>query len=166
MAGQVVGTEVLAKNIAAFGYKFLREVNSDMQDVMELLNDKVTDNMSHTDHSLDDLRRMGHPYAKRNPQHIHDPDFIVHTQSGEMLAGKIAGVEEASVSGGKLVASAYVGIRESVAHAPAVIFGTSKMVPRDFLRGSLAQVKDDAFNILRRSLNKAIINFNGEKIKL
>lgn len=166
MAGEVVGTQTLAKNIVAFGNKFLREVSRDMSKVKELLNEKVTENISHTDHSLSDLKAMGHPYARRNPQQIHTPDYSVHKQSGELLAGKFSGTEDASITSGKLVSSAYVGINESVRHAPAVIFGTSKMVPRDFLRGSLNEVKEEALNILKRSLNGVVVSFNGEKVKL
>jgi hypothetical protein len=38
--------------------------------------------ISATDHTLKDLAKMGHPYGFKHPQEIHDPDVIVHIQSG------------------------------------------------------------------------------------
>ncbi len=35
------------------------------------------------DHSLRQLALMGHPYGYEHPQQIHDPDVVVHIQSGE-----------------------------------------------------------------------------------
>ncbi len=35
------------------------------------------------DHSLRELALMGHPYGFTHPQQIHDPDVVVHIQSGE-----------------------------------------------------------------------------------
>jgi hypothetical protein len=35
------------------------------------------------DHSLRELARMGHPYGFTNPQEIHDPDVVIHMQSGK-----------------------------------------------------------------------------------
>ncbi len=41
--------------------------------------------ISASDHSLADLALMGHPYGFVHPQVIHEPDEIVHAQSGEYL---------------------------------------------------------------------------------
>ncbi|HUW34650.1 MAG TPA: hypothetical protein VM223_23830 [Planctomycetota bacterium] len=46
-----------------------------------LLKKAVREQAGLTDHSLDDLRRMGHPYAKRAPNPPHPPQMI-HAQSG------------------------------------------------------------------------------------
>ena len=83
-----------------------------------------------------------------------------------MRSGKFSGVEKASVLGGDLSARAYVGISENVRHALFVIYGTSKMVPRDFLIGSLGEVRDQIWDVLSRSLKNAVVSFNGERRKI
>lgn len=162
----VNGAETVAKNIVKFGGRFLEEVNKDMEQARLILDKAVEKNISLTDHSLEDLADLGHPYAKRNPQSIHEPGYQVHSQSGELKGGKYSGTERASVSGGRLSATAYVGISERVWHAFYVVYGTSKMVPRDFLVGSLGEVREQIWQVLKRSLNHAVVSFNGEKTKL
>lgn len=39
--------------------------------------------ISADDHSLRELAMMGHPYGFTHPQQIHDPDVVVHIQSGD-----------------------------------------------------------------------------------
>lgn len=52
----------------------------------KLLKQKARENASLTDHSLRDLARMGHPYAKRAPNPPHPP-WLIHKQTGKYLAG-------------------------------------------------------------------------------
>lgn len=158
----VNGQETVAKNIVFFGEGFLKHVNVQMEKIQIVLDDKVVKNMSLTDHSLKDLAQMGHPYSRRHPMTIHDPKWAVHTQSGKLLESKESGTTEASVIGGELKASAFVGLNVYVAeHADDVIYGTSRMVPRDFLTGSLNQVKKEVGDILRNNLRDIVFNFKG-----
>lgn len=164
--GTLIGADVMAKNLKTFENKFLQSVTQGMQKVMEILDEAVTRNISLTDHSLIDLALMGHPYASRSPQRIHVPSYQVHIQSGEMLAGKVKGVDDAEEIGGQLITAAWVGILESVEHAKYVVYGTTRMVPRDFLHGSLLEVKEQVLAILRTKLRDAVINFDGERVRL
>lgn len=166
----VLGGDVVAKNIIAFGEKFLREVNKDMYRVRDLLSGQIRKNISLTDHSLQDLKELDHPYASRHGSEgarIHEPYWQVHTQSGEMLSGLVDGVEDADIAfGGKLTAEAWAGIADFVEHAKNVVFGTSRMIPRDFLNGSLQEIKGQIMETLSRSLKNTVVSFNGEKVKL
>ena len=162
----VKGADVVSKNILIFGGRFLDEVNKDMEQARRILDKAIEKNISLQDHSLEDLAAMGHPYAVRAPQAIHEPGYQVHTQSGELLGAKYSGTDPASVNGGRLSATAFVGIRESVRHAFFVVYGTSKMVPRDFLIGSLGEVRIQIWEVLKRSLNQAVVSFNGETERL
>jgi hypothetical protein len=134
------------------------------------LDHEVTQNMNLRDHSLAYQAKMGHPYASRwgsQGMAIHDPFWLVHTHSGALLGSKESKVVEAVISGGRLVASAYVRLDERQAkHAVYLIWGTSKMIPRDFLHGSLAKAKDDLFAIIKRGLKDAVVEFQGEETKL
>ena len=162
----VNGAELLSKNIVKFGDRFLEEVNKDMEQARAILDKAIGKNISLSDHSLSDLAAMGHPYARRAPQAIHDPGYQVHVQSGELKSGKYSGTDKAGISSGSLRARAFVGINENVQHAFMVVYGTSKMVPRDFLIGSLGEVRDQIWQALRRSLNYAVVSFNGETTRL
>lgn len=61
------------------------------------------DVISEGDHSLRDLALLGHPYGFTNPQEIHDPDVLVHVQSGEyrdaLRATPPVGTGEAIIEG-------------------------------------------------------------------
>lgn len=160
----IQNADVVAKNIVAFGGAFRSEVDKDMEAVREVLDSTVDRNISLTDHSQRDLDLMGHPYATRAPQAIHDPRYQVHEQTGKLRGSKFSGTDKAAVIGGSLNARAYVGVKAE--HAKYVVYGTSKMVPRDFLMGSLGEVREKAFRILRTSLRGAVINFGGQQVKL
>lgn len=43
--------------------------------------------ISADDHSLKQLAELGHPYGFSRPALLHDPDVIVHVQSGDYLRG-------------------------------------------------------------------------------
>jgi hypothetical protein len=61
-----------------------------------------------------------------------------------------------------LKASAYVGLNEMIApYAAELIYGTSKMIPRDALTGSLENVRENIEGILRGDLRDFVFNFKG-----
>lgn len=163
----IQGADLVSKNIVKFGGNFLREVNKDMEKARKILDKAIDKNISLSDHSQADLAALGHPYASRAPQAIHSPGYQVHEQSGRLREGKYSGTDPADVSlFGNLTARAYVGINESVRHAFFVVYGTSKMVPRDFLVGSLGEVREQIWQTLKRSLSQAVVSFNGETERL
>ena len=161
----VLGADVVAKNIKAFGDGFCGHVNKTMEAVDIMLDKKVTENMSQADHSQADLAKLGHPYARRHGEEgsgLHTPYYQVHKQSGQLLASKRSGIVKADISGGTLRASAWSGVYERGAfYAAYIIYGTSKMIPRDFLTGSLNEVKDEAIAYLKSNLRDFVFNFKG-----
>ena len=166
-----MGADVVAKNITIFHDNFLNHVNRTMETVSIMLDKKVTENMSLVDHDLADLRRLGHPY-RIGGEGLHEPGYQVHNQSGRLLASKRSGIIKASISGassirgyatkGDLSATAWCGVYErSAFYAPYIIYGTSKMIPRDFLTGSLNEIKDEATAYLKENLRDFVFNFHG-----
>lgn len=159
----IEGADIVAKNIRTFGGSFLKHVNKTMVGVGTILDKEVNKNISLTCHDLEDLYAMGHPYARRHGPRgipIHDPYWQVHVQTGTLLSAKFGKIKAASVSAGRLIAGAYVGINETSApHAACVIWGTSRMIPRDFLIGSLNNIKKAAFNHLRNNLRDMVMKF-------
>ena len=152
----VTGQEAIAKNIIKYTAGFLKSTNRVMGEVSAMLDAKVTANMSLTDHSLKDLRDLGHPYAKRHGEKgssVHAPYYQVHQQSGRLLESKSKGTIPAVVENGTLKATAYVMLdANSVPYANSVIFGTSKMIPRPVLEGSKLEVANDAYKHIATTL--------------
>lgn len=149
----VKGTDLVIKNIRNFGGGFTNHLNKTMEQVRKKLDNEVTKNISLTCHSLEDLRIAGHPYRLSGPG-LHDPNnWQVHTQSGEMLRSKSSGTIPAQFNSGQFRATAYVAMSESLEYNAYVIYGTSKMVPRDFLHGSLGNIKDDIYKFIADNLS-------------
>jgi len=152
----VTGQRLVAANIIRFGGGFVRHTNVVMEGILKILDKKVTENISLTDHSLKDLKILGHPYATKHGRagkSLHNPNYQVHKQSGKLLSAKRAFTTKASIAGGRLQASANVLLDETkAAHVLPVIFGTSKMIPRPVLQGSGNQVRAIAFVLIRTQL--------------
>jgi hypothetical protein len=101
-----------------------------------VLRDAIKQNISLRDHTLADLARADHPYARRHgaiqihgsgSKSLNDPSNRVHTQSGTMLGS----LQSGPVAGGL---GYRIGIDTTAApHAAFVIRGTKVMLPRDVL---------------------------------
>ena len=137
-----------------------------------LLERRILENIGYTDHSLDDLAEMGHPYARggfgatevnakgkssyarasSRGKIAGHPPHVVHSQSHLHGQGEVWGT-----TGGpqklfewwweedtdKTVSSA-VGIKESeAAHVRMVVYGTRRMLSRDFLTATLLETWDE-----------------------
>lgn len=112
--------------------------------------DRMVDNASLTDHTLKDLAEIGHPYSRLQPVAIHDPEFLVHKQRGTLAAAVGVRFEE-----DKNKIAAIVGVDEAKApHVPHVIFGTRKMVARDFVSGTLQEEREVVSDIFTDTLRQ------------
>jgi len=116
---------------------------------------RMRENVSLTCHSIQELRLLGGPYAKSHPIALHVPNWLVHTQEGVLLSA----IEKTTVSDPEKSHEAEVGVNESKApHARYIIFGTSKMVARDFVTGTYNQCKkhvNEIFNEAHKALVEA-----------
>lgn len=167
----VIGTDTLIKNITTFGGGFKKHVKKVMVVVDNMLDKEITGNMTLTDHPQEVLDMLDHPYAGRHgPQGkpIHDPYWAVHKQSGKLLSSKKKGVTDVEITGGKVEVAAWVGLDESIApHALHVIWGTSKMIPRDFLSRSLhtPDLQDRVSAHIESNLRDFVVHFQGLETK-
>ncbi len=155
---QVQNIDVVLRNIISFGGGFLNNVNKAMDESTDALYETMSVNIALTDHSLKELAKMGHPYARRAPQQIHNPFWQVHQQSGKLYNARIKRVKKASTDSGStfgviVEARGEVGVDSGRApEAVHVIFGTNKMIARPFLTESLNLSKDKIESIFHKRL--------------
>ncbi len=157
---KVIGAEIVAKNIVSFGNQFINHTNKCMSHVKVMLDTEVTKNMNLEDHSLEELHRLGHPYRIGGPG-LHEPTpFQVHKQSGVLLNSKTSGIDEATINLGTLKTRAYVTLDGNIApYLFYVLWGTSKMIPRDWLTPSLDVVKEPAMGYLMNNLRDLVLSW-------
>lgn len=152
-AFKLLGLGSLGKAITDVGRLASTNSRRNVEAMTRYLWQKTRANADLTDHTLQDLQRMGHPYARSAPVPIHSPSWLVHKQTGR-LRDAIKMEPPKRISLGKWQASVYVDT--SVApYAAAVIMGTPTMVPRDFVRGTVEQERGNIWNQFRlRSLSE------------
>jgi hypothetical protein len=163
----VTGAAGVINNIKSFGGGFRNHARKVMGEAIDMLDDRITENMSLRDHTQAELTAMGHPYARRHgPEgmNLHDPSYQVHTQTGTLLSSKEKGVEISGIDSGSMSLMGYVGLNSQKAkHAQAVIWGTWRMIPRDALSGSLfnKSLQDKIGTHIKSNLRDLVINFRG-----
>lgn len=113
----------------------MREMEAATEDAAENLLDRIKELTGLTDHSLDDLRRLGHPYAKRHSLGSGPhPDYEVHNQEGDLQES--LRVEHEGVWRGGQIAS---DIHSDAEHTWHLLQGTDIMRPRDFASAAILQ---------------------------
>lgn len=127
-----------------------------------LLRDLVKQNISLSDHDLNDLARLDHPYARRHgairihgkgSKALNNPANRVHTQSGDLVRALQAGPTSNGLG-------YRVGINTSAApHAEFVIRGTKVMLPRDVIWDT-ATAPD-----VRRRLMREVVRVLGKGLR-
>jgi len=120
--------------------------------------DSVVENISLDDHTLEELRAMGHPYATRanlavhlgneSGEQAHDDDRLVHTQSGKLVAS----VHMTPVTDEDKTLSTQLVSDDPVFQW--LIHGTSKMRPRRFHEKAYEDKKNEIWEPLRTALTK------------
>ena len=126
-SGQLTGLGLVLKNLDTVSGNVKFGVNGALLEASKYLEEKVREKISLTDHTLKDLKDMGHPYSVRAPRKMHT-GIEVHTRSGEMLAAFGSRVE--SLAGGGSSFSVGFGLTTLPAHVPWVLKGTRRMVSR------------------------------------
>jgi len=129
--------------------RVVKKMKEGLSDSAKLLENKVRENAGLTDHKLDALEKLGHPYSVRDTQSIHEPDFQVHKQTGRLDAS----IAVKEVRGQK--DTIFVGVDDDAApYVRHVIRGTSFMVARDFITGSFNEINDQLTRIFASKLKQ------------
>jgi len=135
---RVVGIEATVINLRQLSDRVLRDAaGRAMGKAGEVAKGAVYANLTRTDHTLQQLRRMDHPYAKRHGTiRVHAGEtHVVHTRTGRMAAALQGEVKfRAGGAGGGARPYYLLGWWANVPpHVSWVVEGTRKMLPRDVL---------------------------------
>jgi hypothetical protein len=137
--GYVTGLDLTFYNIIAYNQTFHRAMKTGIEKAGKYYMDRLKTNVSMGCHTLADLRRLDHPYARRHPQIKpvgHKYSWAVHARSGTMARSLWSGMvvdEVPLAAGGVTMYKGYFwgGVRATDAdHILFVIDGTRKMHPR------------------------------------
>lgn len=123
---------------------FKKKAKARLEEAANVLEEKMIENASLTDHTLKDLARLGHPYSVRNPANPHDPPYLIHEQTGNLKNN----IERTRSPKGFKIS---VGVDEDkVFYIPYLILGTSKMIPRNFIEETFNEVLPEMRKIFGR----------------
>ena len=120
---------------------------------LKATNKKFIKHISLTDHSLEDLAAMDHPYAPRHGKQgksIHDPYWEIHKHTGGLLATGVQSpktiVTDDSVVGNFGFAPDELPIW--------LVGGTSKMIPRPVISGTLVEMRGEIKKIITEAFKR------------
>lgn len=115
--------------------------------------------LSPEDHTLRELALMGHPYGFTHPQEIHDPDELVHLQSGKYRDA----LRKISPRGsfGEIV-EGEINIDDSQAELDRWIQeGSSKMRARPWMQWVVDQYGEDFADIIEARIQQSLQRLAG-----
>lgn len=146
MGARIEGLNDVIANIRNIIPTETRRMNEKLVTAGILVETAVKEQASLTDHTLEDLALMGHPYSRRYPTDSGPhPDKMVHKQSG-LLYANIEKNENINV----VHSSVEVGVNEqNVPYIEDLINGTSKMRPRNFIGTAFHENIDEIIALLQ-----------------
>lgn len=149
----ITGTQLLIQDLRKLGAEFDMQLKLNVKAATLKVFHRVKKNINLNDHTIKQLAAMGHPYSAVNPQQIHTPEYLVHKQTGELRRAVEHGVIQ---EGDETIG--FVRVNEDKApYARWVVMGTTKMVGRDFLSGTMDELRDKVYDEIRKGLRQVII---------
>jgi HK97 gp10 family phage protein len=127
----VEGLDTIFQNMDLAVRKVVSAENAQLKLAGKVVHEAVKNQAGLTDHTLDDLADLGHPYSTRFPDNNgpHGDDTLVHIQSG-LLQANIEKAEDLNDT----VSQVAVGVSASkVPYITDLMEGGPKMRPRRFI---------------------------------
>lgn len=121
-----------------------------LQQVAKQYHAQVLRNISLDDHTLEELRKLGHPYSTSLPvDSFHGSDALVHEQSGKLKRTIRVWPPEETTS-----RRFSVYITSSAPYLPFLLYGTSTMRARPFHQKAYEDIKDRFWQPVLSQLSK------------
>ena len=139
MPVEVRGLEEILRNMQQIPIVEAQKANENLRVSGGIVEASVLEHAQHTDHTLEDLAMLGHPYSRRYPtDSAPHPDTEVHIQSG-LLFDNIRKEEHMT----ETVSTVEIGVKESdVPYISDLINGTRLMRPRNFIGAAWDTVEE------------------------
>ncbi len=120
-----------------------------LKDVAAQYRNQIRKNISLDDHTLQELRKLGHPYSRdKGVDSLHD-DRLVHEQSGKLKGSiRVSAVEETTTRR----FSVFISSSDPV--MPWLLYGTATMRPRRFHEKSYEDIKSKFWKPVLDQLKK------------
>lgn len=172
MAKKKATADAITKELRARIERLRKGVVPIMADMVKVAELQIRRNASLTDHTLKDLKKLRHPYrvreggfartdkkgrwragirkkARQEREHTLGHDIkLVHTQGGGLLHEVYSEVRE-----GENTVTAVAGVHDKFEYLTWLVYGTSKMIPRDFIGIAGIQSRSEMYAIMRTGLN-------------
>ena len=133
--------------------------SSTLHTIADRLEERMRENASLTDHTLEELRKLHYPYSAHNPHNPHTPPYLVHHQ-GSKASGHKTGTDLSDAIHTNIINQyrIQIGVDESLApHIRDIIYGTDRMFARDFISGSFFELKDEFPQLWEQALKEMVI---------
>lgn len=138
MPVEVKGLDTILQNMKMIPVIEAAKANDNLRFCGNLVEASMLEHAQHTDHTLEDLAMMGHPYSRRfGTDTGPHPDNEVHIQTG-LLFDNIK--KEESLT--QTISTVEIGVSEAdVEYIPDLINGTRLMRPRNFIGAAFDAVE-------------------------
>lgn len=155
MSVEIEGVDIVVQGLSAMPNQVraaaFRGVIASLQRGLELSRGMLNE----ADHSLHDLAVLGHPYSKEHPQQIHDPDEIVHAQTGEYIESLRVG--KPRMYGDAEIVEGDVHVDDSMEELNQFIqTGTTKMRARPWMQYIIDEFGHELSEIVESAIVEAL----------
>jgi len=143
--------------------KVQEAVKKGLKVVAEEYHKQIIKAISLDDHSLEELRALGHPYSTDLPAgNLHGDDRLVHEQTGKLRRSiQIHPVE------GTTTRRFSIYVSSNAPYLPYLLYGTSRMRPRRFHELAYEKIKgrfwDPVLKELKNVKHRVAVNTRLEK---
>lgn len=130
------GCTLVIKN-GSLSAKLREQILAGMKEVSDQYMKQVDKTLSLDDHTLQELRRLGHPYGVEKPENTPHDDAMIHEQTGKLR-------KSISVTAPSEITSRKIGvtITSDDPVMPFLMYGTTRMRPRRFHERAYQNIKD------------------------
>ena len=155
---EVTGLDTIRNNINNLPINFLKNFEFVAQQITEYMFEELKNNMDLTDHTLQELAKMGYPYGtgehsnistqevmrkeKLTTQPLPHTDPLIHTQGTKNSNNLLEHVKKyCEVTENRAIMAAYV-LEKDVPYIKFLVHGTVNMIPRPVFMFTWNKIRD------------------------
>jgi len=157
---RVVGTQNVVKNVAVREMQFRNQGQEYIDKATRILHNRVRKNISLIWENVE--AQKSHPYSIALGELLGGPWYLVHTETGKMryLLSKEVVSSWDQIRGGVGYTDKDAEIlkakKSTHSYLRCVIYGTRKMISRDFLGMSLIEMKEEISGLASKFFQRAL----------